>query len=330
MKNTLLLLITAITFFSNSTSAQDVVPIQDYSVNDFGQVQLEIDAQADKYYLLSTIHQPFLDYTSITSMTLGVDGPLIISEPLSAFPQDNYTIREYSIDSPGDIDLDGIDDITEYNDTPDLAPLNFAEQVPFYDGAPIVTSREMLADLSVIKEDISWAPFLNNQEYAKFAIVNINSDEPEIYFINSVTHAVHNSFLSTIGLNLYVDDVTTGEIVYNPNDIFYNGAIGSYSFNFSFGRTYEFELVQKTFELLATNMPFLENNLQHFIGATGENDYFQLYQDDYAGSRIPVVLESVFFEDVDYMVFSDTWMLMTILVREISFYMMHYLTHYRE
>jgi len=300
MKHLIFILTATLSFITTSAIAQDVVEIQDYSINNFGQVQLEIEANADEYYLLSTIHGPNLDYVSTTSMTLGVDGDLIISEPLSAYPEQNYTITAWPLDDAGDIDLDGINDVVEINDTPDRAPLNYAQQIPFYDGSPIVTSHEMFSNLSVIEESISWAPFLNNQEFVKFAIVNIDSDKPEIYFINSTTHAIHNFFLATIGLNLYQDDVVTGEIVYNPNDIFYNGAIGSYSFNFSFGRTYQFSRVQKTFELLATNMPYLNNNLQHFVGANGEDDYNQFYKDDYTDSRIPVVLESVFFEDVDY------------------------------
>ena len=280
------------------------VEILNYSVNNFGQVELEIEGKADEYYMLTTLHQPLLDYQTVTSMTIGQDGNMIISEPLSAFPEGNYSITAFSLDSPADFDGDNINDVTEFFDMPTNAPLNFADEVPFVDGVTAINSHEVFTDLSVVSQDIPWAPFLNNQEFVKFAIVNQDSENPEIYFINSVTHAVHNSFLATIGLNLYVDDIVTGEIVYNPNDIFFNGAIGSYSFNFSFGDTYEFDHVRRTFELLAANMPFLNNNLQHFIGSGGEASYQNTYKDDYIGSRIPVVLESVFFEDVDYIPFN--------------------------
>ena len=67
--------------FCNYSWAQ-IVPIENYSINNIGQVQLEIQAQADKYYLLTAQHAPNLGLETITSMTLGVDGPLIISEPM--------------------------------------------------------------------------------------------------------------------------------------------------------------------------------------------------------------------------------------------------------
>ncbi len=277
------------------------VPILNYSVNSYGQVELEIEAEADKYYSLSAIHPPSLNYESITSITLGVDGNMIISEPLGAFDLQNYKITEHSIASPDDLDNDGINDMVEFNDMPSQAPLNFGNEVPFIDGSLSIPNADVYSQLAVIDDNIPWAPFLNNQEFAKFAILNQNTDEPEVYFINSNTHYIHADFLATI--NTTGADVVTGEVVFNPNEILPNGAIGSYSFNYSFGNSYTFEHTRRTFELLAANMPYLNNNLQHFIGAQGENQYLNVYKDDYEGSRLNVVLESEVFADVDFIPF---------------------------
>ena len=100
--------------------------------------------------------------------------------------------------------------------------------------------------------------------------------QPQVYFINSNTHTVHYGFWSAINANVIGDD-SSGEIVYNPNVINPNGVIGSYSFNFSFGDAYNFEETQRTYELLMANMPFLENNMNHFIGSDGEDDYNNIY-----------------------------------------------------
>jgi hypothetical protein len=60
--------------------------------------------------------------------------------------------------------------------------------------------------------------------------------------------------------------------------IFYQtGVIGTYSFNFSFGNAYNFEETQRTYELLAASMPFLQNNMNHFIGQSDENDHLNNY-----------------------------------------------------
>ena len=285
----------------NFCSAQ-IVPIENYGVNNFGQVQLEIQAQADKYYLLTAQHEPNPTYESITSMTMGVDGTLIISEQAGAYPLQNYKVTEHSIANPDDTDGDGIDDITEFNNMPTDAPLNFAEPISFVDGTTSIDNAATFASMAVV-EDVPWAPFLNGQQFVKFGILDRDTDEPKVYFINSNTHFIHANFFNAIGANVNGDD-GSGEVVYNPNEILPNGAIGSYSFNFSFGDAKNFESTQRTFELLIANMPFLNNNMQHFIGNGGEGIYEAQYKDDYIGSRINVVLESVVFSDIDYIPFN--------------------------
>lgn len=279
------------------------VPIQNYSTNSFGQVQLEIEAQADQYYLLTAQHEPDLGYETITSITMGVDGSLIITEPLAAYSLENYKVTAYDIGNPEDTDGDGVDDVTEFNNMPSQSPLNFAAPVPFYDGVTCINSQEVFSDLAVVYDNIPWAPFLNNQEFVKFAILNQDSAEPEIYFINSETHYIHADFYATI--DTYGDDIVSGEVVYNPNEILPNGVIGSYSFNYSFGYSYSFMHTLRTFELLAKNLPFLRNNLQHFVGSSGEWDYFNYYKDDYEGSRINVVVESEYFADIEFLPFNQ-------------------------
>ncbi len=288
--------------FCNVIIAQNV-PILNYSLNNAGQVQLEIEAQADQYYLLTAQHPPNLNYESVTSMTMGMDGNMIISEPLAAFPLQNYKITAHSIANPDDTDGDGIDDITEFNNMPTDAPLNFAEAISFTDGTTSIDNAETFTSMAVVA-DVPWAPFLNGQQFVKFGILDRDTDKPRVYFINSNTHFIHAGFFTAIGESSNQDD-GSGEIVFNPNEILPNGVIGSYSFNFSFGDAESFEDTQRTFELLAANMPFLQNNLQHFIGTGGEAVYNTQHKDDYVGSRINVVLESEVFADIDFIPFNE-------------------------
>ena len=51
--------------------------IDNYSINNLGQVQLSIQGQSGKYYILHAQHNP--DFNWATSMTIGVDGTMIIS-----------------------------------------------------------------------------------------------------------------------------------------------------------------------------------------------------------------------------------------------------------
>jgi len=285
--------------FCNLCVAQ--VTIINYSVNNIGQVQLEIEGQADQYYTLTAQHEPNQTYESITSITMGVNGNMIISEPLTAFPLQNYSISAHSIANPDDTDGDGIDDITEFNDMPSQAPLNFAEEVPFIDGATSINNHDIFSDLSIENTNVPWAPFLDNQEFLKFAILNQDSNQPKVYFINANTHFIHADFYATI--NTAGAQITSGEIVFNPNEILPNGVIGSYSFNYSFGNAEDFDYTRRTFELLAANMPFLQNNFQHFIGDSGEATHINNFQGDFVGSRLNVVLESQLTQDVDFIPF---------------------------
>jgi hypothetical protein len=277
------------------------VPIDNYSVNSVGQVQLSIQAQADKYYILRAEHSP--TFTWATSMTMGVNGTMVISEPAAAYPEAAYTITEHDIVNPDDLDGDGIDDVTEFNNMPTSAPINFADSIDYIDGATSIPDAQTFNDLATVN-NVSWAPFLDGQLYVKFGILDRDTQEPKIYFINSNTYTIHANFFTGIGASVPGDD-GSGEIVFNPNDILPNGVIGSYSFNFSFGNSKDFEATQRTYELLIANMPFLQNNMNHFIGQADEDLYTSTYAGDFVGSRVAVVLESDVFAEINYIPFHE-------------------------
>ena len=52
-------------------------------------------------------------------------------------------------------------------------------------------------------------------------------------------------------------------------------------------------------------MPFLQNNMNHFIGQNAENNHLNNYAADFEGSLIDVVLESEVFGDIDYIPFNE-------------------------
>lgn len=277
------------------------VTIDNYSVNTAGQVQLSIEGQAGKYYKLTAEHSPTFTWT--TSVTMGVNGTMVISEPAGAYPESAYTITEHDIAAPDDLDGDGIDDITEFNNMPTDAPINFADPIDFVDGTTSIPDAETFNNLATVN-NVSWAPFLDGQLYVKFGILDRDTPNPKVYFINSNTYTIHANFFNGIGASVTGDD-GSGEIVFNPNDILPNGVIGSYSFNFSFGDAKDFEATQRTYELLVANMPFLQNNMNHFIGQADEGLHTSTYASDFVGSRIDVVLESDVFAEIDYIPFHE-------------------------
>jgi hypothetical protein len=281
-------------------SAQDV-EIDNYSVNNLGQVQLSIQAEAGKYYVLHAQHSPTFNWA--VSITIGVNGTMVISESGEAYPLENYTITEHDMENPDDYDGDGIDDIAEFNNMPTDGPLNFAEAIDFIDGATSIPDAETFMSLATVN-NVGWAPFLDDQLYVKFGILDRDTSEPKVYFINSNTYTIHASFWNGIDASVNGDD-SSGEIVFNPNDILPSGVIGTYSFNFSFGDAYNFEDTQRTYELLAASMPFLQNNMNHFIGQSSENNHINNYAEDFVDSRIDVVLETDVFAEINYVPFHE-------------------------
>ena len=300
MTKRFLLSILSLICFHFFSSAQNV-EIDNYSVNNLGQVQLSIQAESGKYYVLHAQHSPTFNWA--TSITIGVEGTMVISEPAGAYPLESYTITEHDMGDPDDYDGDGIDDITEFNNMPTDGPLNFASPIDFIDGATSIPDAETFMSLATVN-NVGWAPFLDDQLYVKFGILDRDTSEPKIYFINSNTYTIHASFWNGIDATVNGDD-SSGEIVFNPNDILPSGIIGTYSFNFSFGDAYNFEATQRTYELLAASMPFLQNNMNHFIGQSSENSHLNNYAEDFVDSRIDVVLETDVFAEVNYVPFHE-------------------------
>ncbi|MFT6336960.1 MAG: hypothetical protein ACI86M_000980 [Saprospiraceae bacterium] len=277
------------------------VEINNYSINNNGQVQLEISASSDRYYILNVKNKLDQDHTHSTSLTLGKPGLIIITEPLSSLPIEHYQILEFLISQPADNDNDGIDDLTENEDLPTQGPLNTASPIGFINGTVSVNSLTTFKGLSLADTIVPWSPFLNDKQFVKFAIVDLDTDIPQLYFINSETHYLHRKFMEAVAPH-WIDDpsLIKGEITYNPTVVSNNGTLGDFSFNYSVGAGRPFETVQKCHELIAANMPFLKNNLSYFVPVVSQSDY----EDDkelFDESRVPILLEEDVYADIDYL-----------------------------
>lgn len=285
-------------FAYNSCIAKEI-PITVYSVNEQNQVQLEISSSVDNYYILKLRHNLQSDYDVLASMTIGKEESTIITEPLGSYPEDHYQILEYSISSPVDSDQDGIDDMTEYRNMPNQSPLNAASQIETSDGTITIDNFANFKRLSITQEFVKFSEFLNGRVHVKYMITDFHSAFPQVYFINSNSYSLHADFASSIGIESLGDQVKKGQVIYHPTTISDNGSVGTYAFNYSNGKGQDFEVVQKTIELLAANMPVLKNNLSHYITTNNEDEYDRDFV-KYQNSRVSILLESEVFEDIDY------------------------------
>jgi len=273
--------------------------ILDSNINGTGQIELEVSSTSDQYFILKVRHDLAKPFDLATSMTLGQAGTTTISESLEAYPRDQYQVLFYDKNNPADSDGDGIDDMTEYNNLPLQSPLNAAPSVDREDGLVAIDNFTTFKELSVVFEEVQWSEFLNEKVFVKFLIVDFNSEKPSVYFINSNKYGLHSEFANAIGVEGNGDNVKKGQVIFHPSTISANGGLGTFAFNYSNGNGQDFEVVQKTQELLAANMPFIKNNLSHFITDLNEDEYerdVDLFED----SRVAVVFEETIFGDLEY------------------------------
>lgn len=280
--------------------AQEVVPILSYAIDNNGNVSLEIASDIDHYYILKVRHSSTGEFELSTSMTLGEEGLTIITETLGAYPLEQYQVLSYDISSPFDTDQDDFDDILEFDNRPQQSPLNAAPSITMANGAVTIEDISHYRQLAVEGEDIPWAPFLNGREFIKFGIIEPLSEHPKVYFINTESHDRHWKFYNAIDFDFTQTDHINGEIIYHPQVISDNGTLGEFSFAYSQGLGDTFEIIQKTHELLALNMPFIKNNLSYFVTANGEDNYFE-NEESFNQSRVAVLFESDVYAEVDFL-----------------------------
>jgi len=276
------------------------VAVQNYTVDASGRARLVVNSGADKYYMLQVRHHPDSAFTLTTSMTLGQAGTTTLTEPLRAYPANHYRVMEYGINTPFDTDGDSHNDVAEYNAMPLRGPLNAAAPIPVEHGLLTLNTVAAFHSVSTNENNTPWVEYLNGMEYTKFIITDFYSASPKIYFINSNTYALHVDFANYLGVNHLDPTVEKGQLIFHPSVISPNGTLGTYSFNFSNNEAQPFHIVQRTQELIAANMPFLNNNLSYFITQNNEQDYLAniaLYQN----SRVPVLYESDVYAGLNYL-----------------------------
>ncbi len=282
---------------SHLAIAQEV-PILNYSINSDGRVELEVNSDSQHYYILQIRTHIDSSFNITSSFTLGENGTTTISEALAAYPEGHYRVLEYAIDNPIDTDGDGIDDMSEFQNAPYQSPNNSADQISLEDGLVMVDDFETYIALSEKRDEVQWSEFLNGKEYVKYLIVDFYSN-PKIYFINTDNHELHADFGAAIGVEHLGDHIQKGQISYHPTNLSSNGTFGTYAFNYSNGHGRSFPIVQRTHELLATNMPLLNNNLAYYITDNNELQYDDEV-DLYENSRVPVLFESDLYAGVDF------------------------------
>ncbi len=304
-------LVSFLLFVISTASAQDpeLLVIERHSLGNDNRIRLEVRSTEEHYYVLYLSGSlDDLENEIPVSMHLGQPGSTLITEPLGIHPQGSYyRVAQYLRSEPGDIDRDGVDDLTELLEQENglRAPLNPAFQVGLNDGTNSIPDRETFALLSYQGLDIVIDTHLKDLEFVKFYIVDANTDKPFVLFMNTVTHRAHRRFATAVGLprrgmGQQVPGQMRGEIIFHPQLARPDGGTGVYRFEFEPNDSYSFEAVQLGHELLAKNMPVVENNLAYYPMPNAALPLYWQEKELYDNSRIPILLEGDLFAGVNY------------------------------
>ena len=279
--------------------------------------KIEVDSAPEQYFVLYVRPDPNSQFELPVSIARGQPSKTTLTDNRDQLPNAQYRVATFSVKEPGDVDGDGIDDITELNAPKTMNALNPAKSIQFNDGTVIIPDRATFEALSYQGKEVAIDNHLSDLEFVKFYLLNVNTDRPIVYFMNTVTHRAHMRFASAVGIQggggpgrgpqtggaaQPAQSQMRGEIVYHKNVRAPDGTLGVYRFEFEPNDSYAFSAVRLGYELLASSMPFLTNNLLYYPMPQAALPLYQREKAQYDAYRMRVMLEGdVTGGDVDYL-----------------------------
>ena len=218
-------------------------------------VPIMVESTTADYFVLYVNHD--VDDTTVwypVQVTPGEDGTTTLSENVAALPKERYRVEKYLIANPADVDGDCTDDITELNDLGVMNPLNPASAIELSLGAVAIPDRETFEALAFSVP--------SGTSRIKFAILDMDTERPSVYFQNTTRFLHHNRFLRAIDADR--QGGFTGALVYDPELVAPDGSRGVYRYRNS-NRSESVSFLERTYTLLAASIPVLGDNLALWI-----------------------------------------------------------------
>ena len=305
----LYLLITWSTASAQQASQEDTCPGADSAPTptavEVEAVPIVVESTTDEYFVLYVRHDLDADTTFEVpvGVTLGQDGATTLTESLEALPKERYRVEKYLVSDPADVDGDCIDDITELADPVGMNPVNPVPAMSFDDGAAAIPNRQTYVSLAYKGEIGAIDRHLAGLEAVKFHMVDMNTDRPSVYFMNTKTYQRHDDFQAAVGLEvnpLHGHETMVGEMVYHPKAVAPDGSLGVYRFQFEANDVYSFKEMSYAFTVLAASMPLMEDNLAYYPMWSKAVARYHEDQSLYNDSRVDVLLAEDIAFDLDF------------------------------
>ncbi len=173
------------------------------------------------------------------------------------------------------------------------------DQVEFKDGTASIPDRETFKKLSYQGTEVLIDTQLMGIEYVKFQVENTNTQKPQLYFMNTITHRSHGSFMRAAGLDRGQGQMR-GVLSYRPLSIAPNGELGVYTFEFNPNDAFPYEKIQMVHDLIVSKMPLAKNRLGYcpLWGAIG---IYNREKALYDNADFPVYFEDDLYANIGYL-----------------------------
>ncbi|MCY4402572.1 MAG: hypothetical protein OXD54_08365 [Candidatus Poribacteria bacterium] len=173
------------------------------------------------------------------------------------------------------------------------------EQVQFKDGAATVPDRDTFKKLAYQGTDVKIDTQLIGIEYVKFQVENTNTQNPQLYFMNTKTHRSHGSFMQAAGLGRGGGQMR-GVLSFRPLATSPNGEQGVYTFEFNPNDAFPYTQIKLVHDLLVEKMPILKDRLGYcpLWGAIG---IYRREKALYDAAEFPVYFEDDIYANIGYL-----------------------------
>lgn len=284
---------------TDSTTADTAEPTDtstaEGSVAD-GQTSFVVESTTADYFILWVRPDAASDREVPVAVVRGEDGSTTITDHRQQLPEDRYRVETASVANPGDVDDDGIDDLTELDDPVGSNPLNGAPAMDSELGAVNIPDQETFELLSYQGNDVARDSYLAGLEFVKFWIVDTDTDNPKVYFMNTNNYNAHPRFAEQIGLGGGrgpQPGKMRGDIVFSPDDVAPDGTIGRFRFAFQPNDAYSYDEIALAYEALVNSMPSLGGKLFYYPFPQSALPLYEAEIDQYATGRVPVLVDPV-------------------------------------
>ena len=195
-------------------------------------------------------------------------------------------MEKYLIDTPADIDGDGIDDISDPN------PVNPAAAIGIDKGAIALPNLDAF---DAVARGFS-------KFFGKFIIFGLDTNRPGIYFQNTNNYVAHVSFLEAVDMEWDASTMIDGFLYYSPNLTAPDGSAGLYYAWVP--QIKPFNQMALVYTVLASSVGALNDNLALHI----PNYRLPYYQSDlpaYRTSRVNLVFDTDVEDETNFQALNE-------------------------